>query len=173
MKRIRRFAAMIAALLACVLPVGAAGAADAPTADVQMEGLVKMCAGSAEAREQRHAEQPLFFRLGGSDRIHELTTEIIRLHNINPDFERFMGDVDGEELASNVADFMSTGMGGPDVYTGRDMASSHAHLELSNADFLSAGSDVTKAMHNLGYGEEEIQEVICILVSMKDLVITK
>ena len=46
-------------------------------------------------------------------------------------------------------------------------------LELSNADFLSAGSDVTKAMHNLGYGEEEIQEVICILVSMKDLVITK
>jgi hypothetical protein len=53
------------------------------------------------------------------------------------------------------------------------MPSAHAHLELSKADFLSAGGDVTAAMQNLGYGEEEIQEFVCILVSMKDLVITR
>lgn len=85
----------------------------------------------------------------------------------------FWGHIDEEALAKNVADFVSTGTGGPKVYTGRDMPSSHAHLELSKADFLSAGNDVGMAMQNKGYGEEETQEFVCILVSMKDLVITK
>jgi len=52
------------------------------------------------------------------------------------------------------------------------MPSSHAHLELSRADFLSAGHDVATGMANLGYGEAETQEFVCILVSMKDMVIT-
>jgi hemoglobin len=167
------FAAILAITLACVFPAGFTVAQDAPTVDEQMDGLVQMCADTEQARAERHAAKPLFERLGGYDRVHELTTEIIRLHTINPDFDRFMGDVDGEELATSVADFISTGTGGPDVYLGRDMRSAHAHLELSDADFLSAGSDVTKAMHNIGYGEDEVQEMICILVSMKDLVITR
>ena len=102
-----------------------------------------------------------------------LTAEIVRLHSINPAFERFWGHIDEEALVKNVTDFVSTGTGGPKVYTGRDMPSSHAHLELSRADFLAAGSDVGLAMQNKGYGEEESKEFVCILVSMKDLVIVK
>jgi hemoglobin len=97
----------------------------------------------------------------------------VRLHSINPDFERFWGSVDEERLTKNVADFVSSGTGGPKVYSGRDMPTAHARLELSSADFLSAGADVTHAMKNEGYGDAEIQELVCILVSMKDLVITK
>jgi hemoglobin len=173
MKQFTRTMWRSAAVIVGLASAGLAGAGDAPTAAEQMTGLETMCADSQEARIQRQAENPLFVRLGEYDKIHEFTTEIVRLHNINPDFTRFMGDIDGDKLATDVADFLSTGTGGPDVYTGRDMPSAHAHLELSTGDFLSAGSDVTKAMHNMGYGEEEIQEVICILVSMKDLVITK
>jgi len=138
-----------------------------------MAGLVQMCADSEGARVARQTDKPLYYRLGEYDAILEFTAEIVRLHDINPDFDRFMDEVDDQELAANVADFISTGTGGPKVYTGRDMPSSHAHLELSSADFLSAGGDVNKAMVNKGYGEEEIQEMICILVSMKDLVITR
>jgi hemoglobin len=156
-----------------LLWAGSAGAGDAPTVDEQMAGLVEMCADSEAARVERQAEKPLYYRLGEYDNIHELTTEIVRLHNNNQDFDRFMASIDGEKLAKDVADFISTGTGGPRVYTGRDMPSAHAHLELTNADFLSAGGDVTKAMQNMGYGEAEIQEMVCILVSMKDLVITR
>jgi hemoglobin len=173
MKHSKRTMWRSAAVLVGLACGGVAAAGDAPTPAEQMAGLETMCADSHEARIHRQAENPLFIRLGEYDKVHELTTEIIRLHNINPDFTRFMADIDGEKLATDVADFLSTGTGGPDVYTGRDMASAHAHLELSTADFLSAGSDVTKAMHNMGYGDEEIQEVICILVSMKDLVVTR
>ena len=164
----------IATILFIVLfSAGLATAGDDPTVDEQVAGLVTMCADSEAARVVRQEAKPLYFRLGEYDRIFELTEEIVRLHSINPDFERFWGHIDEEKLVKNVSDFVSTGTGGPEVYTGLDMPSAHAHLELSKADFLSAGGDVSKAMKNKGYGDEETQEFLCILVSMKDMVITR
>jgi len=168
MKKILRMMAMVAVGF---VSAGLATAGEEPTVDEQMAGLVKMCADSETARVARQAEKPLYFRLGETDKIHALTSEIVRLHSINPDFARFWGRIDEEKLIKNVAEFVSTGTGGPKVYTGRDMTSAHASLKLSTADFLSAGGDVMNAMGNLGYGEEETQEFVCILVSMKDLVV--
>ena len=156
-----------------LVSAGFATAGEEPTVDEQVTGLVTMCADSEEARVARQEAKPLYFRLGEHDGIHGLTTEVVRLHSINPDFTRFWVYIDEEALIKNLDDFISTGTGGPKGYEGRDMPSAHAHLELSNADFLSAGGDVMTGMKNLGYGEEEIQEFVCILVSMKDLVITK
>jgi len=173
MSELQDLRAMAAALIIVLAAAGLAIAGDQPTVDEQMDGLVTMCAESQDARAARQAAEPLYDRLGGYDQIYELTTEIVRLHSINPDFERFWGSVDEERLTKNVTDFVTSGTGGPKVYTGQDMPTAHAHLELSSADFLSAGADVTHAMKNMGYGEAEIQELVCILVSMKDLVITK
>ena len=173
MSKSKRTFVVMAAVLISLVSAGYSGAGESPTVDEQMTGLVQMCAASEEARVARHEAKPLYYRLGESGKITELTTEIVRLHSINPDFERFWGDVDEERLIKNVSDFVSTGTGGPKVYEGRDMPTAHAHLELSKADFLSAGGDVGQAMKNKGYGDEEIQEFVCILVSMKDLVITR
>ena len=165
--------ASLAIVLVSAGSVAAAGPDSQPSAEESMAGLVQMCADSEAARVARQEAKPLYFRLGEYDKILELTTEIVRLHSINPDFERFWSHVDEAQLAKSVADFVSTGTGGADLYTGRDMPSAHSHLDLSAADFLSAGGDVGLAMQNKGYGEEEIQEMVCILVSMKDMVITR
>jgi hemoglobin len=156
-----------------LVSAGFAAAGDAPTVEEQVDGLVEMCAASESARTARHDAKPLYSRLGGYDGVHALTTEVVPLHSINPDFARFWGDIDEEALIKNLDDFIATGTGGPKGYEGRDMPTAHAHLELSEADFLSAGGDVMAGMQNLGYGEDEIQEFVCILVSMKDLVITR
>ena len=170
MKKTRWIMAMVAVGL---VSAGFAAAGDTPTVEEQVDGLVEMCAASESARAARQAEKPLYVRLGDHEGVHALTTEVVRLHSINPDFERFWGQIDEEKLIKNLDDFIATGTGGPKGYEGRDMPTAHAHLELSNADFLSAGGDVMAGMQNLGYGEEEIQEFVCILVSMKDLVITR
>ncbi len=173
MNRIKRSTWVSSVVFVGLLSAGLAVAGDSPSVDEQMAGVVKMCADSESARLARQEAEPLFDRLGGYDKIHDLTEEIVRLHSINPDFQRFWAEIDEERLVKNVTDFVSTGTGGPKVYEGRDMPSAHAHLELSKADFLSAGNDVGMAMQNMGYGEEETQEFVCILVSMKDLVIVK
>ena len=164
---------MMMVVLAIFPILSIAGDHPEPSVDEKMAGLVGMCDASAEARTARQDAEPLYDRLGGYDKILALTNEIVRLHNINPDFRLMMKYVDGEHLANQVADFMAAGTGGTEHYKGRNMKDAHAHLEMTTADFLSAGADVMKAMTNLGYGEDEINEVVCILVSMSDQVIVK
>jgi len=162
---------ILASFLMAVLPGAMVAAEEAPTTSEQLHSLQEMCAGSAQARSARQEAESLYDRLGGYDRILELTREIVRLHNQNEDIKHMFVDVDAEKLARHVADFMAAGTGGSAKYTGRDMPTAHSHLNLTDADFLSAGGDIVKAMKSMDYGQDEIDEVICILLSLKDQVV--
>jgi hemoglobin len=166
-KQIKR--ALVTVMLT-MLPIAAA-AEEAPSTAEQMAALQKMCADTSEARTQRHSENALYNRLGGYERIHQLTREIVRLHNQNEDIQHLFVAVDSDSLAKHVADFVATGTGGPESYSGRAMPAAHAHLGLTDADFLAAGGDIVTAMQSLGHGQEEIDEIVCILVSLKDQVV--
>jgi len=143
----------------------------APSTADQMAGLQTMCDESVSARESRQKQKSLYLRLGGYEKILALTTEVVRLHQKNPTIIPMLKGVDCDLLAKHVADFAAAGTGGPEKYTGRPMVASHAHLNLTDADFLSAGGDIIKAMQNQGYQQNEIDEFICILVSLKDQVV--
>ena len=160
-----------AILMMAVLTVTVAGADDAPTVAEQITGMQAMCADTEQARAQRQADEALYFRLGGHDKINEFTTEVVRLHNQNPTIMPMLLHVNSEELASQVADFIEAGTGGPQIYTGRTLPASHDDLNLTDADFLSAGGDIVTAMKTMGYGENEITDFVCILVSLKDQVV--
>ncbi len=163
---------LVAAVLAASLVWGAADAAGAaPSVAEQMAGLQQMCVDTAAARAQRQAETALYERLGGYERIHDLTREIVRRHNRNDAIKELLVGVDSESLARHVADFLASRTGGPQTYEGRTMPAAHRHLHLTDADFLSAGSDVAAAMQSLGHGDDEINEIVCILVSLKDQVV--
>ena len=146
-----------------------------PTVEEQIHGLEQMCTASAEARAKRHEEKSLYERLGKDEKIHELTKEVVRLHLENENLDRVMGMTeDYDLLAKRVAQFMISGMGGPVVYKDRPtLTASHEHLKLTDADFLAAGGDVIQAMKNLGYGQNEIDEVVCALVGLREQVILK
>ena len=145
--------------------------APAPTPDEQVAALEAQCQSSAEARTKRHAEKTLFQRLGGEAKIHALTQEVVRLHLQNPTIKHLFAHGDNDELAKRVAQFMISGTGGPKVYEGPTLAKSHADMKLTNADFMSAGGDIIQAMKNLGYGENEINDVVCTLVGLRDQVV--
>jgi len=165
---------ILAAFVMAMLSVSVGGANDAnyaPSVAEQIAGMQAMCAETADARAQRQAEKPLYDRLGGYDRIHEFTREVVRLHFENKALDRIMVGIDGDTLAKRVADFAAAGTGGPQTYTGRSMPAAHEHLHLTDADFLAAGGDIVKAMQTMGYGEDEINEFVCILVSLKDQVV--
>jgi hemoglobin len=171
MRKAIRFQLMVAVVVAAGLPLAVAHAGDTATVAEQMAGLQSMCAETADARAQRQAETPLYNRLGGYDKIHQFTTKVVELHKQNDDIKQMFTYVDSEKLAKHVADFVAAGTGGSQKYTGREMPATHAHLRLTDADFLSAGGDIVTAMKGMGYGENEINEIVCILVSLKDQVV--
>ncbi len=143
----------------------------APTADEQVAGLEAMCAASAEARTARHAETPLFERLGGDEKIHALIKEVVRLHHENDAIAYLVENINDEELIHGVAQFIITGTGGPKVYEGPSLVESHAHMNLTNELFMAAAADIIQGMKNLKYEENEINELACIFVSLRDQVV--
>ena len=171
MRDTRRGTWILVTFVIGVLAAGGSFAGEEATVAEQIGGLQEMCADSESARAQRHAAKPLYFRLGEYEKIHLFVREVVRLHFENEALEQIMVGIDGERLAKNVADFVSTGTGGPKVYTGRDMTTAHARFNMTDAHFLAAGHDIVTAMQATGYGQEEIDEFLCILVSMKDLVV--
>ena len=174
MTQARSLNILLLILMAILLSASASLAEDkAPTTAEQIQGLQSMCTATADARAARQMEKPLYERLGGYDKILEMTTEVVRLHSINPAIKHTLKGVDHAGLAKHVADFVAAGTGGNAKYTGRDLPSSHAPLKLSDADFLSAGGDIVTAMTTMGYGQNEIDEFLCIMVSLKDQVVFK
>ena len=167
---------ILTAFVMAMLSVAVGGANDAnyaPSVAEQIAGMQAMCTETADARAQRQADEALYFRLGGYDRIHEFAREIVRLHSQNDAIKRMFEHVDSEELAKRSADFIASGIGGPQSYGGPALPATHANLKITDADFLSAGGDIVKAMQTMGYGENEITEFVCILVSLKDQVVLK
>ena len=143
----------------------------APSPDQQVAALEASCAASAAERASRHARMPLFQRLGGEQGIHAITREIVRLHLQNPPIRHHFEKLDPDAVARRVAEFMISGTGGPQVYRGPDLATSHRSMKLTNRDFVLAGGDVVQAMKNLKHGQEEIDEVVCTLVSLRAQVV--
>lgn len=145
--------------------------AEAPSIVDQVHGLEAMCAANSEAMTAHPPTESLYDRLGGRDKIHEIVVEIVRRHNVNEPLLSVMKNVNQKRLIDNVTDFLVVGSGGPGEYHGLNMTDAHEHLKLTNEHFLAAGSDVMASMKTKGCGEAEIQEVVCMLVSLRSEVV--
>ncbi len=123
-------------------------------------------AGNAETA----AGPSLYERLGGWDSINQIVRDTITLHVENDEISHYFEGVDLDQLAGHVTAFFAAGTGGPSKYEGRDMTSTHAHMNMSDADFDSAVADVLKAVEKNGIGEAEQAEVAAILESLRPAV---
>ncbi len=146
--------------------------APAPTPDEQVAGLEAMCAEAQPAMAARQAENALFNRVGGRDGIHKAVAETVRLHQINEPIKHLMEGVDPAHLTEQVTDFLVLATGGQGEYDGRNMVDAHAHMNMNNAMFLAAGSDLGKGMDFAGWGEDEKQELLCAFVGLRPQVVT-
>ena len=133
--------------------------------------MIADCDACAEDRAARHAETPLYQRLGGHEKIEEFVATLIDLHLRNELVKPYLEGVDLDRLSTNLVDFIGAGTGGSETYTGRSVADSHAGMGITPEVFLAAGGDIGAAMQAVGWGADEQQEFLCIILSMKDDVI--
>lgn len=154
-------------------PSNARGAESAapPTAMESIEAMVADCEACAEERAARHADSPLYGRLGGHEGISAFVTTLIEQHLQNDVVRPFFDGVDQGVLAANLVDFIGAGTGGTETYSGRSILESHANMGVTPEVFLAAGGDIQAAMNEVGWGADEQQEFMCVILSMKDQVI--
>ena len=91
---------------------------------------------------------------------------MVARHRVNPTITHLMEGVDDAYLVEQVTNFLSQAAGGDVEYHGLDMVEAHAQLAINDEHFLSAGGDMQAALEAAGVGEGEIQEVMCMFVSL-------
>lgn len=126
--------------------------------------LTLLLALSASATAQQN---PLYERLGGKEAItavvDEFASRVLADARINQKF----GKSDPVRLKAQLVDQLCAATGGPCQYTGRDMASTHLNMGVTEGEFSALVEDLVGALDKFNVPAAEKNELISLLAPMK------
>jgi len=109
----------------------------------------------------------LYERLGGSDAITRIVSDLVDLHTRNPRIGPRFASSDLPKVKQAAAAFFIAGSGGPNNYQGRDMLSAHKGMNIDAEEFVAVLDDALDALEKHDVGQREKEEVLYILYSMR------
>ncbi|MCG7497443.1 group 1 truncated hemoglobin [Vibrio sp. Of7-15] len=109
----------------------------------------------------------LYERLGGTENITKIASDLVDIHLSNPSISPRYANSDVSILKNGAATFFIAGTGGPNIYAGKDMISTHKGMNISGDEFLAVLDDALEALEKNGVGQREKEEVLYVLYSMK------
>lgn len=109
----------------------------------------------------------LYERLGGTEGITAIASDLVDLHLGNPRIAPRYVESDIPRVKNAAATFFIAGTGGPSVYEGKDMLSAHRGMNIDNDEFMAVLDDAMEALEKNGIGQREKEEVLSILYGMK------
>lgn len=115
--------------------------------------------------------ETLYERLGGSDGIRAIANDLVDIHMANPRIAKRYIDSDPAAVKKAAAEFFITGTGGPDVYQGKDMITTHRGMNIDNDEFMAVLDDALLALTRNNIGQREKEEVLYVLFSMKSEIV--
>lgn len=121
-------------------------------------------------------EKTLYERLGGYDAIAAVTDDFITALATDPEMSVFFKghSVDSQKkIRQHVLDFICNAAGGPCVYTGRDMKTSHKGLGITEADWNKSVEYLKATLNKLKVPEKEQNELFAAVSSVKNDIIEK
>lgn len=115
--------------------------------------------------------QSLYERLGGSEGITQIANDVVDKHIANKTIAPRFVNTDVAKLKHAAATFFITGTGGPALYEGKDMVSSHKGMNISPAEFMAVLDDALDALTKNGIKQREQEEVLYVLYSMRSHIV--
>lgn len=109
----------------------------------------------------------LYTRLGGTEGITRIASDLVDNHLANPLISARFSGSDIPRFKATARDFFMLGSGGPQVYAGKDMRSAHAHMNISDTEYMAAVDDLMKALTSSAVGDREKAEVLYIFHTLR------
>ena len=113
----------------------------------------------------------LYERLGGTEGITKIAGDLVEIHLKNPRISPRFVDSDVAALKNGAATFFIMGTGGPEVYKGKDMLSTHKGMNIDLGEFTAVLDDALQALELNKVGQREKEEVLFVLYSMKSEIV--
>jgi len=109
----------------------------------------------------------LYDRLGGRPAISAVVDEFVARVAADKRINQRFSNTDVPRLKTLLVEFVCSATGGPVAYTGRDMKSAHAGMDLVDDEFTALVEDLQGALGKLGVGSQEQQELLGALGPLK------
>jgi hemoglobin len=135
--------------------------------------LLLTTAGSMPTRAQ---EKSLYERVGGYNALAAVVDDFVGRLVADKQFERFFAghSIDSRKhIRQHILDQFCAATGGPCVYTGRDMKTSHAGLGITEADWDAAAKHLAASLDKFKVAEREKNEILAFVTSLKKDIVEK
>jgi len=135
--------------------------------------LLLLVVASTPAQAQ---EKSLYQRVGGYDALAAVVDDFVGRLVTDKQFERFFvgHSVDSKKrIRQHILDQFCAATGGPCIYTGRDMKTSHAGLGITEAEWDAAAKHLVASLEKFKVPEKEKGEVLAFVVTLKKDIVEK
>ena len=115
-------------------------------------------------------EKSLYDRLGGYDTLAAFTDELLQRLTSDPEIGIYWRGHSTDSMKRDrqlIVDFLCEAVGGPVIYRGRDMKTSHEGLRISERDWDIFAGHAVAALEKLEVPEQEKQEFLDCAASLK------
>lgn len=135
--------------------------------------LLLTVAGSLPSRAQ---EKSLYERVGGYNALAAVVDDFVGRLISDKQFERFFAghSIDSKKrIRQHILDQFCAATGGPCIYTGRDMKTSHAGLGITDAEWDAAAKHLVASLDKFKVPEREKGEILTFVSSLKKDIVEK
>lgn len=130
-------------------------------------------AGDATATQAApRSDAELYERLGGQRAVVAVVDDFVNNIAADPRINLRFSNTDIPKLKSLLVDFVCMATGGPCHYTGRDMETSHAGMELVDEEFTALVEDLVKTLDKLHVPGKEKNELLGALGPLQPRIVT-
>ena len=130
----------------------------------------------ASSMPARAQEKSLYERVGGYNALAAVVDDFVGRLVADKQFEKFFvghSTDSRKRIRQHILDQFCAATGGPCVYTGRDMKTSHAGLGITNADWDGAAKHLTASLDKFKVPEKEKGEILAFGTTLKNDIVEK
>jgi hemoglobin len=135
--------------------------------------LLLTIAGSMPSHAQ---EKTLYERVGGYDALAKVVDDFVGRLVMDKQFEKFFvghAEDSKKRIRQHILDLFCEKTGGPCIYTGREMRTSHAGLGITNADWDAAAKHLVASLDKFKVPEKEKGQILTFMTSLKKDIVEK
>lgn len=132
--------------------------------------------------QQMDSSKSLYTRLGGHDAVAAVVDDFVNRAAGDPavNFTRkgtpAYWDPTPEHVAmlkKHLTAFIAQATGGPQMYHGKDMASAHKDMQITNAQFNALAADLKASLDKFNVPDKEQNELLAIVETTRSSIVTK
>ena len=113
----------------------------------------------------------IYDQIGGHAAVKAAVELFYQRVTADPLLKPWFADVDMQRLKGHQRAFLAAALGGPEMFSGRDMGAAHASLDITGPAFDAVCEHLTITLRDLGVDSETIGQVTARIAPYKEQIV--